>query len=128
VERPSPRLQHPSPARAGEGKGERVVSPTQGFRPGLRYLAPSELKFLNELLTQDDHAHQEIERRRIPLALLEAFLVRPDQVVRERGALKAYRSKCEIGGKMFLLRVIVDDSVDPAVVVTAYQTTKIAKY
>ncbi len=29
---------------------------------------------------------------------------------------------------MFLLRVIVDDSVDPAVVVTAYRTTKIEKY
>ena len=33
--------------------------------------------------------------------------------------LPAYQSKCEIGGKMFLLRAIVDDSVDPAVVVTA---------
>ena len=42
--------------------------------------------------------------------------------------MKAYQSRCEIGGKMFLLRVIVDDSVDPAVVVTAYRTTKIEKY
>jgi len=60
--------------------------------------------------------------------LLEAVLEKPDQVVRERGAVKAYQSKCEIGGKMFLLRVMVDDSVDPAVVVTAYRTTKIEKY
>jgi hypothetical protein len=29
---------------------------------------------------------------------------------------------------MFLLRVIVDDGVDPAVVVTVYRTTKIEKY
>jgi hypothetical protein len=29
---------------------------------------------------------------------------------------------------MFLVRVIVDDSQDPAVVVTAYRTTKIEKY
>ncbi len=60
--------------------------------------------------------------------MLEAVLEKPDQVVRERGAVKAYQSKCEIGGKMFLLRVMVDDSVDPAVVVTAYRTTKIEKY
>ena len=78
--------------------------------------------------TFSSHAQQEIERRRIPLSLLEAVLEKPDQVVLERGVAKAYQSKCEIGGKMFLLRVIVDDSVDPAVVVTAYRTTKIEKY
>jgi hypothetical protein len=33
-----------------------------------------------------------------------------------------------IAGKMFLLRAIVDDSVDPAVVVTAYRTKRIEKY
>jgi len=59
---------------------------------------------------------------------LEAVLGKPDQVVPEKGRVKAYQSKCEIGGKMFLLRVMVDDSVDPAVVVTAYRTTKIEKY
>ncbi len=53
-----------------------------------------------------EHARQEIERRRIPLALLEAVLEKPDQVVPERGAAKAYQSESEIGGKMFLLRVI----------------------
>jgi hypothetical protein len=75
-----------------------------------------------------EHVREEIERRRIPLTLLEAVLEKPDQVVLERGVLKAYQSKSDIGGKMFLLRVIVDDSVDPAVVVTAYRTTKIEKY
>jgi len=29
---------------------------------------------------------------------------------------------------MLLFRVIVDDAVDPAVVVTAYRTTRIEKY
>ena len=75
-----------------------------------------------------EHARQEIERRRIPLILIEDTLAEPDQVVPERGVVKAYQSKCEIHGKMFLLRVIVDDSVAPAVVVTAYRTTKIEKY
>jgi hypothetical protein len=74
------------------------------------------------------HAQEEIERRGISLALVEAVLKKPDQVVPERDVLKAYQSECEIGGKMFLLRVIVDDSADPAIVVTAYRTTKIEKY
>jgi hypothetical protein len=44
--------------------------------------------------------------RSIPLALLEAVLGKPDQVVPEKGVMKAYQSRCEIGGKVFLLRVI----------------------
>ena len=74
------------------------------------------------------HAQEESERRGIPRSLLEAVLENADQVVAERGVVKAYQSRCEIGGKIFLVRVIVDGSVDPAVVVTAYRTTKIEKY
>ncbi len=74
------------------------------------------------------HAREEIERRAIPVSWLEAVLGKPDQVVPERGSLKAYQSRRDIGGRMFLLRVVVDDTVDPAVVVTAYRTTKIEKY
>ena len=75
-----------------------------------------------------DHAQEEIERRRIPLAQEKAILEIPAQVVPERGVVKAHQSNSEIGGKIFLVRVIVDGSVDPAVVVTAYRTTKIEKY
>jgi hypothetical protein len=59
---------------------------------------------------------------------VESVLERPDQVVPERGVLKVYQSKWDIGGRIFLVRVIVDDGVDPAVVVTVYRTTKIEKY
>jgi len=45
VRRPSPRLRHPSPARAGEGKGEREGASTHGWRRGLSYGAPSELSY-----------------------------------------------------------------------------------
>jgi hypothetical protein len=48
--------------------------------------------------------------------------------VTERGPLKAYQSRCDIGGKMYLVRVIADDAQDLVVVVTAYRTTKIEKY
>ena len=74
------------------------------------------------------HAKEEIERRKIPQGWVESVLEKPDQVVLERGVLKSYQSKRDIGCKMFLLRVIVADGVDPAVVVTAYRTTKIEKY
>jgi hypothetical protein len=36
-----------------------------------------------------DHPRQEIERRRIPLHLLEAILEKPDLIVPERGVARA---------------------------------------
>lgn len=41
---------------------------------------------------------------------------------------RAYQSRRDIGGKMFLIRAIVDSATDPAVVVTVYRTTKLQKY
>ena len=41
--------------------------------------------------------------------------------------LRPISPNATLDGKIYLLRVIVDDSVDPAVVVTAYRTTKIEK-
>ena len=55
------------------------------------------------------HARQEMERRGIPEPWVEAVLENRDQITPERGALKAYQSKRDIGGKMYLVRVIVDD-------------------
>ena len=74
------------------------------------------------------HARQEMERRGIPLPWVEAVLENPDQIKSERGALKAYQSKRDIGGKMYLVRVIVDDGANPALVVIVYRTTEIEKY
>jgi hypothetical protein len=75
------------------------------------------------------HARDEIARRAIPLDLLESVLQNPQQVVSERIGRKAYQSQLHFGtGKIFLLRAIVDDAVDPANVVTVYRTSKIAKY
>ncbi len=75
------------------------------------------------------HVREEMERRSIPLNLLESVLENPQQVVSERGGKKAYQSKLDFGGgKIFLLRAIVDQAVDPPIVVTAYRTSKITKY
>ena len=75
------------------------------------------------------HARQEMERRAISPALLQSVLHNPQQIVPEEGDKKAYQSQLDFGnGRMFLLRAIVADNVDPAVVVTVYRTSKISKY
>lgn len=75
------------------------------------------------------HAREEIERRGIPLNIVEAVLQEPQQVVDEYGNKKAYQSIMSMGaGKDYLVRIIVNVSVDPAKVVTVYKTSKISKY
>ena len=75
------------------------------------------------------HAQEEMERRSITLPLLESVLDNPQQIVVERGNLKAYQSVVDFDdGRTFLLRAIIDDTVKPAVVVTVYRTSKIDKY
>ena len=75
-----------------------------------------------------NHASEELVRRRIPPEVLQAVLDYPDQVVPERAGRKAYQSRREIGGIMFLIRAIVEDRTEPGIVVTVYRTTKIGKY
>jgi hypothetical protein len=75
------------------------------------------------------HAHKEIVRRKIPLNIVESVLHNPQQIADEYGHKKAYQSIIDIGtGKDYLVRVIVNDTVDPAIVVTVYRTSKISKY
>lgn len=75
------------------------------------------------------HAREEMERRAIPLNIVETVLQTPQQIVDEYGNKKAYQSIMDIGtGKDYLVRVIVNDAVDPAKVVTVYRTSKISKY
>ena len=42
--------------------------------------------------------------------------------------MEVYQSRHDFGGMIFLVRVVVDRSVAPAMVVTVYRTTKIGKY
>ncbi len=75
------------------------------------------------------HAQEEMRRRNIPPALLDSVLHHPQQIVPAVGGRKAYQSQLDFGGgKIFLLRAIVADEVDPAMVVTVYRTSKISKY
>jgi len=75
------------------------------------------------------HAERELGLRKIPRLLVDEVLRQPQQVVVERANRKAYQSQLDFGGgRIFLLRAIVDERFDPAVVVTIYRTSKINKY
>jgi hypothetical protein len=75
------------------------------------------------------HAQHEVQRRTIPLALLDSVLQQPQQIIVAASGRKVYQSQLDFGyGKIFLLRAIVADDVDPAIVVTVYRTSKISKY
>lgn len=75
------------------------------------------------------HAQEEMKRRAIPPAFVEAVLEKPDQIVPARRGKHVYQSQFDFGsGKIFLVRAIVDDQVDPPTVVTVYRTSKIGKY
>jgi hypothetical protein len=59
------------------------------------------------------------------------FCKSPSRLFRahEYGNRKAYQSIMDAGtGKDYLIRVIVNYSIDPARVVTVYRTSKIGKY
>lgn len=75
------------------------------------------------------HAESEVVLRQIPRELVEEVLRQPQQIVPERPPKKAYQSQVDFGGgRIFLLRVIVDDTIEPAILVTLYRTKKINKY
>jgi hypothetical protein len=75
------------------------------------------------------HALEEMKHRELPKALIENILKDPQQIVDEYGNRKAFQSIIKFEtGKDYLVRVIVNDNEDPAIVVTAYRTTKISKY
>lgn len=75
------------------------------------------------------HVQQESERRGIPSQLLDSVLNSPQQVVDAAGGRKAYQSQVAFGqGRIYLVRVIVDERTTPPSVITVYRTSKIAKY
>jgi hypothetical protein len=75
------------------------------------------------------HAIAEAGRRGIPLDVVRAVASAPEQIVDGYGGLRVYQSRVEFdGGRRYLVRVVVNDAVEPGRVVTVYRTTKIGKY
>ncbi len=76
-----------------------------------------------------NHALEEMQRRKIPIYLVEAVLKNPQQTLQQDREITICQSQLDFGiGKLYLLRVFVNIMVNPAVVVTVYRTSQIQKY
>lgn len=75
------------------------------------------------------HALEEIKKRKIPIALVQKVLEKPQQILEQDEDITIYQSQLDFGtGKDYLLRVFINIKVNPAVIVTLYRTSKISKY
>lgn len=74
------------------------------------------------------HVHEELKKRKISRVLVDQALQAPAQKVPEVDDITCYQSQVEIGGRRYLLRVMVNETVNPFVVVTVYRTSRIKKY
>ena len=57
------------------------------------------------------HVQQEMDRRGIPLPVVESVLAAPAQKVPEHGDVVCYQSRVEINQKPYLVPVMVNETV-----------------
>jgi hypothetical protein len=76
------------------------------------------------------HARFEIERRGISEDTVRSVLMRPEQSEEARRGRMILQSRVSMGSqtRVYLVRVFVDIDREPPEVVTAYRTSKLAKY
>jgi hypothetical protein len=68
------------------------------------------------------HVLEELARRQIPRTLVEGVLESLEQKNHLLENITCYQSRVEFNTKQYLLRVMVNESVQPPAVVTAYRT------
>ncbi|MDJ0598204.1 MAG: DUF4258 domain-containing protein [Crocosphaera sp.] len=74
------------------------------------------------------HAEEEIMKRKIPISILELILENPEEII-EEDELKVYQGTfTKNNDKIYLLRIYVNDLVEPKKIVTVYFTSKLNKY
>ena len=74
------------------------------------------------------HALVSIQRRGLTLDLVKQILAAPEQRIEVRPGRAVLQSRHPKAGTAYLIRVIVDVDRRPPIVVTAYRTSRIAKY
>ena len=75
------------------------------------------------------HVQDEMACRGISASVVDAVISAPEQVIRDPLGLNVCQSRVQWDtGKTYLVRVFVNDGVDPPLVVTVYRTSKIEKY
>ena len=77
-----------------------------------------------------EHARGELEHRGLSEVMIEGVLREAEQAEVVRPGRWVLQSRISMGSpeRVYLVRVFVDVDRDPAEVVTAYRTSKIAKY
>jgi len=78
--------------------------------------------------TLSHHSKIEMARRGITLSQLNDVMLSPEQMVPGHGDITCHQSRIPMDGKMYLLRVMVDKTAFPAMVVTVYRTSRIERY
>jgi len=73
------------------------------------------------------HAELEMRRRGVSRAEVEGTIRNPGQVLPSRKGRHVYQAKLGAAGRM-LLRVIVREEASAYHIITAYKTSKVAKY
>jgi hypothetical protein len=74
------------------------------------------------------HVLEELDERNIARELVERVLQSPQQKVPEVENATCYQSRMDMNGKEYLLRVMVNETITPAKVITVYRTSKVTKY
>lgn len=76
-----------------------------------------------------NHALEEMQRRKIPISLVEAVLKDPQQILEESKDITIYQSQLDFGtAKIYLIRVFINTTRNPDIIVTVYRTSQIQKY
>jgi hypothetical protein len=76
-----------------------------------------------------NHALEEMGKRKVPISFVEAVLENPQQTLQQDEEITIYQSQIDFGAdKLYLLRVFINTTVDPAVVITVYRTSQIKKH
>jgi hypothetical protein len=80
----------------------------------------------NYIITE--HAVTELKRRGLSEDAIDGVLKNPEQRSEIRSGRVVVQSRVQEAGSEYLVRVFVDIDRSPAEVVTAYRTSKVAKY
>lgn len=77
-----------------------------------------------------EHALDALERRQLPVSLFRRVARAPEQVISLRPGRVVAQAICEMdrAARVYLVRVVIDVRDDRAEVVTAYRSTRIARY
>ncbi|MFQ5879101.1 MAG: DUF4258 domain-containing protein [Dehalococcoidia bacterium] len=74
------------------------------------------------------HAEVQVQFRKLDKALVEQVALHPEQVIEVKGGRRWAQSRYVRGGMQHLLRVLFEDQGEVRIIVTAYTTSRLAKY